>query len=49
MAPQAVAAFHTCLEIYTPEAFPLDHKRAQEQLVECERLLPQTKVQAKQP
>jgi hypothetical protein len=34
-----VAAFHSCLEIYTPEAFPLDHKRAQEQLKECERLL----------
>jgi hypothetical protein len=43
---QAVSAFHSCLAIYTPEGFPLDHKRAQEQLIECERLLTQAKVQA---
>jgi hypothetical protein len=44
---QAVAALRSCLEIYTPEAFPMDHKQAQEQLNECEQLL--AKVQAKQP
>jgi hypothetical protein len=27
---QAVSVFHGCLEICTPEVFPLDHKRARE-------------------
>jgi hypothetical protein len=46
---QAVAALRSCLEIYTAEAFPVDHERAQEQLIQCERLLTQAKVQAQQP
>jgi hypothetical protein len=40
---QAVAAFHSCLEIYTAEAFPFYHERTQAQLNECERLLTQAK------
>jgi hypothetical protein len=41
---QAVAAFRSCLEIYTAEAFPFYHERAQEQLKECERLLTRAKA-----
>jgi hypothetical protein len=40
----AVAAFRSCLEIYTPVAFPFDHERAEKQLNECERLLTQAKA-----
>jgi hypothetical protein len=36
---QAVAALRSCLEIYTAEAFPFDHERAQEQLKKSETLL----------
>jgi hypothetical protein len=42
---QAVTAIRSCLEICTPESFPLDHKRAQEQLEECERLLAKLQTQ----
>jgi hypothetical protein len=40
----AVVAFRSCLEIYTPVAFPFDHERAEKQLNECERLLTQVKM-----
>jgi hypothetical protein len=42
---QAVAAYRSCLEIYTAEAFPFFHERMQEQLKECERLLTEAQAQ----
>ena len=40
---KAAAAFRSCLDTYTAEAFPFYHKRAEEQLKKCERLITQTK------
>jgi hypothetical protein len=35
---QAVSAYRSALEVYSAEAFPLDHDRVQQQLKECEQL-----------
>ena len=41
---QAVTAYRSALEVYSAEAFPLDHERTEKQLKECESLLTQAKL-----
>jgi hypothetical protein len=41
---QAVTAFRSALEVYSAEAFPLQHQHTEEQLKECESLLTQAKL-----
>jgi len=43
---QAATTYRSALEVYSAEAFPLDHERTEKQLKECERLLAQAKLQA---
>ena len=41
---QAVIAYRSALEVYSAEAFPLQHEQTEKQLKECESLLMQAKL-----
>jgi len=41
---QAVTACRSALEVYSAEAFPLQHEQTEKQLKECESLLTQAKL-----